>query len=208
MPNSQPATLGNPDHLHDDLMAEYYHLAETVADFDQRLLTVKSWGVTFSLATLALGFQQNHYGLFLVASAGAVGFWLIEGSTKSHQVRYYPRMRDIERVAYELYGTHTAHGTVSSPMIDWGWHAAAQRIWGLQPGRSRRWGRLRWRMRSAQVPSQKDPRVPERWPDVEPEPGVLDHILLWPHVALPHIIAVGLGLVLFVLGLTGAFGPI
>lgn len=61
-------------------------------------------------------------------------------------------------------------------------------------------------MRSAPEPT--DPRVPERWPDVEPEPGVLNRILFWPHVALPHIIAVGLGLVLFVLGLTGAFGPI
>ena len=29
--------------------AEYFSVAQTVADFDQRLLTVKGWGVTSSL---------------------------------------------------------------------------------------------------------------------------------------------------------------
>jgi hypothetical protein len=132
MPNSKDKGTGERGYLHDDLMTEYYRLADTVAAFDQRLLTIKSWGVTFALATLALGFQQDHYGLFLVAAAGALGFWFIEGSTKSHQLRYYPRMGDIEKIAHELYGEHTAHGTASSPLIDWGWHTAAQRIWGLQ----------------------------------------------------------------------------
>ena len=119
---------GRTSYLHDDLMVEYYRLVDIVASFDQRLLTVKSWGVTFSLATLALGFQQDHYGLFLVAAAGALGFWLIEWSTKSHQIRYYPRMSDIETIAHELYGEHTMQGTASSPLINWGWQTAAQRI--------------------------------------------------------------------------------
>ena len=42
---------GRQSHLHDDLMTEYYRIADIVAGFDQRLLTVKSWGVTFALAT-------------------------------------------------------------------------------------------------------------------------------------------------------------
>src|SRR5690349_9417546 len=96
-------------HLHDDLMTEYYR----ISGFDQRLLTVKSWGVTFSLATLGLGFQQDHYGLFLVAAAGGLAFWLIEGSIKLHQMRYYPRMGDIEVLAHELYGEETSRGRVS-----------------------------------------------------------------------------------------------
>jgi hypothetical protein len=191
-------------YLHDDLMTEYYRLADTVAGFDQRLLTVKSWGVTFSLATLALGFQQDHYGLFLVAAAGALGFWLIEGSTKSHQMRYYPRMGDIEVIAHELYGQNTKQGTVTSPLIDWSWHTAAPRIWGEPPKR------YRWGKQSGRGPdrAQKDPWVPQRWEDVNRDPGVNNWILLWPHVALPHAIAVALGLVLFVLGLIGEFGPI
>ena len=99
MQDGTPGDERRTAYLHDDLMAEYNRLADTVAAFDQRLLTIKSWGVTFSLATLALGFQQDHFGLFLVAASGAFGFWLIEGSTKSHQLRYYPRMGDIEAIA-------------------------------------------------------------------------------------------------------------
>jgi hypothetical protein len=50
--------------------------------------------------------------------------------------------------------------------------------------------------------------VPQRRENVNPDPGVFDRIMLWPHVALPHAIAVALGLVLFVLGLADVFGPI
>lgn len=130
MAEAAPDDAGPRSYFHDDLMVEYYRLVDTVASFDQRLLTVKSWGVTFSLATLALGFQQDHYGLFLVAAAGALGFWLIEGSTKSHQIRYYPRMSDIEVIAHELYAEPTLPDPSSSPLINWGWQTAARRIWG------------------------------------------------------------------------------
>ena len=50
----------------DALLKEYYEILKIVGDFDGRLLTVKGWGVTLSLAALSLGFQQSHYGLFLV----------------------------------------------------------------------------------------------------------------------------------------------
>jgi len=35
---------------------------------------------------------------------GALSFWLIEASIKVHQTRYYPRMGDIEVIAYEQFG--------------------------------------------------------------------------------------------------------
>jgi hypothetical protein len=38
-------------------LEEYFSLVKSVSDFDQRLLTVKSWGVTLSLAALGFGFQ-------------------------------------------------------------------------------------------------------------------------------------------------------
>ena len=172
--------------LHDDLQAEYYKIADTVASFDQRLLTIKGWGVTFSLAAIALGFQQNHYGLFLVAAASGVAFWLIEGSTKLQQMRYYPRMGDIEVAAYDLYRTDIEHGPVSSPLIDWSWYTA--------------WPRLRGGH------SKGDPRVPRRWEDVNDNPGKSP--LLFAHVALPHLVAAFLGALLFCLGLAGVFGQI
>jgi hypothetical protein len=177
-----------PDYLHADLMTEYYRIADTVASFDQRLLTVKSWGVTFSLATVGLGFQQDHYGLFLVAAAAAAGFWLIEGSIKLQQMRYYPRMGDIEVIAYELYGQPTTRGTASSPLIDWSWFTSWPRIVGGD--------------------SKGDPRIPRPWLDVNDKPGTNRRLYFYPHVALPHAIVVGLGGVLFTLGLLGVFGPI
>jgi len=47
----------------------------------------------------------------------------------------------------------------------------------------------------------------QRLPDRE-EPGANGRILLYPLVALPQVLAVALGLVLFVIGLAGGLGPI
>lgn len=101
--------------LHDDLQVEYAQIVDIVSAFDQRLLTIKGWGVTLSLASLGLGFQQNHYGLFLVAAVSGLAFWLVEATTKMHQMRYYPRMGDIELIAYELFQVPTPSGPASSP---------------------------------------------------------------------------------------------
>ena len=80
------------DRLHDDLQAEYAKLVDIVTGYDQRLLTIKGWGVTLSLASLGFGFQQGHYGLFLVAAASGLAFWAVEATTKIHQIHYYPRL--------------------------------------------------------------------------------------------------------------------
>jgi hypothetical protein len=185
--NADSVTVSQRDaFLHDDLQLEYYKIADTVASFDQRLLTIKGWGVTFSLAAIALGFQQNHYGLFLVAAASGVAFWFIEGSTKLQQMRYYPRMGDIEVAAFDLYHADTEHGAISSPLIDWSWYTA--------------WPRLRGGN------SKGDPRVPRRWKDINDKPGKSP--LRFAHVALPHLVAALLGAVLFCLGLAGVFGRI
>ncbi len=183
-----PTARNSASPLHDDLITEYYRIADIVAAFDQRLLTIKSWGVTFALVTLALGFQQDHYGLFLIAGAGALSFWLIEASVKLHQIRYYPRMGDIEVIAYDLYRRETPRGPASSPLIDWSWFTAWPRIRGGA--------------------SKGDPRVPQPWKDINDAPVRGARILFYPHVALPHAIAFVLGLGLFLLGLGGAFGPI
>ena len=77
-------------------LQEYFALVKSVSDFDQRLLTVKSWGVTLSLAALGFGFQYRSYGMFIVAAASSLAFWSLEGEMKRHQMRHYPRMREIE----------------------------------------------------------------------------------------------------------------
>jgi hypothetical protein len=174
------------ERLHDDLQAEYARLTDIVSAFDQRLLTIKGWGVTLSLASVGVGFQQDHYGLFLVAAAGGLAFWLVEATTKMHQIRYYPRMGDIEFISYELFRVETPSGPASSPLIDWGWYTAGPRV--------RRW------------PSKGDPRKPQPWPDEQE--GRLLRPWAFAHVAFPHSVALVLGTVLFMLGLLGVFGPI
>jgi uncharacterized membrane protein len=66
------------DRFHDALHEECRELLAVVCAFDQRLLAIKDWGVTLSLASLGLGFQQDHYGLFLVAALSGLAFWMLE----------------------------------------------------------------------------------------------------------------------------------
>lgn len=173
--------------LHDDLMSEYFKLVDLVRDVDQRLLTVKGWGVTLSLASLGFGFQQDHYGLFLVAAVSALAFWIVEGSTKLHQVRYYPRMGDIEVAAYELFRLERpGNEPISAPLIDWSWYTASARVLGRK--------------------AKGSPRIPEQWPD-EPT-GRRSQPFLLAHVMFPHIITLVVGATLFVIGLGGGLGPI
>jgi hypothetical protein len=174
------------DRLHDDLQAEYAKLVDIVNGFDQRLLTIKGWGVTLSQASLGLGFQQDHYGLFLVAATSGFAFWLLEATTKMHQIHYYPRMRDIEFIAYELFAVKTPSGPASSPLIDWGWTTAGPRI--------------------RRVDSKGDPRVPQPWPKLRE--GRSMQPWAFPHIMFPHLVAIVVGTVLFVLGLFGVFRPI
>jgi hypothetical protein len=187
--SAEPSPEADPKRLlHDDLQAEYWKLTDIVSAFDQRLLTIKGWGVTLSLASLGLGFQQHHYGLFLVAAASGLTFWVLEATTKMHQIRYYPRMGDIEFIAYKLFGIPTDSGPASSPLIDWSWWIAEPRVRkGERKGSTRKphpWAN----------PMKENDRPMRPWK--------------WPHVVLPHLVAVLLGTVLFVLGLLGVFGPI
>ncbi|MGY1606566.1 MULTISPECIES: hypothetical protein [unclassified Geodermatophilus] len=175
--------------LHERLREEYKALVRIVSEFDGRLVTVKGWSVTLSLAALGLGFQQEHYALFGLAAASALGFWFIDATMKRHQVRYYSRMRDIEVLAHRLAEDEAADpssplgpgaASFSSPRIDWYWGFTGdgddER---LEPPRRRSAG------------------------DV----ARLLHRVPWTgHVLLPHAVAVVLGLVLFVLAVVGVPG--
>ena len=162
------------------LLKEYYEVLKIVGDFDGRLLTVKGWGVTLSLAALSLGFQQSHYGLFLVASLSGLGFWLIEGVMKRHQMRYYLRMREIEVLQYQRM-TPDDMKIFSSPRIDSSWSFAGGQYEGKQKGDYR--------------------PVPVRCP-------LISYRLAWffPHVFLPHVVSVLAGLALFCFGIHGSLG--
>lgn len=186
---SLASAAGSP--LHDDLSTEYFVIVDLVTSFDQRLLTIKGWGVTLSLASLGLGFQQDHYGLFLVAAVSGLAFWIVEGTTKFHQMRYYPRMGDIEAAMFDLYRVDTPAGPVASPLIDWSWYTSKPRVAG---GASR-----------------GDPRIPVRRPVVRALTRfdrVLHSPFFGPHVMFPHLVSIAVGGILFLIGLLGYLGPI
>jgi hypothetical protein len=155
---------------------EYFALVKSVADFDQRLLTVKGWGVTLSLAALGLGFQYRAYGFFLIAAASSLAFWVIEHAGKRHQMRHYVRIREIEVNQYQR--APDKEKSFSSPRMDWSWHTARKTLAG-ETGQERR---------------SLEQRGKNKWFAVA---GLL------PHVALPHAITLAIGLFFFYQGYEG-----
>jgi hypothetical protein len=162
------------------LLKEYYEIVRIVGEFDGRLMTVKGWGVTLSLAALGWGFQYGHYGLFLVSVLSGLAFWLIEGIMKRHQMRYYLRMREIEVLQYQRSADDSARAA-SSPRIDSSWSYAGALYAGSQ-------------FPTYQPVAVHGPRRSYR--------------LAWffPHVFLPHVLSVLAGLLLLVLACRGSLG--
>lgn len=171
----------DPTALREDLTKEYFTLVDIVTGFDGRVMTVKGWSVTLSLAGLGLGFQQGHFAIFALAAATALSFWIIEGQMKTQQWRYYSRMRDIEIAQYHLNRiTLPSLGQFSALRID--------QQWGYK-------GNLPdWRN---DAPWRRKPKEIRRF---------LYKPYLAPHVFLPHAVAVVVGLALFVASWVDASG--
>ena len=169
--------------LREDLSREYYALVDIVAGADGRLLIVKGWSVTLSLAALGLGFQQQHYALFGLGAVSAAAFWFLDALMKGHQIRYYSRMRDIEVAAYELNAVALGElGKVSAPRIDMSWGFRGEK------------GRPDWR---SDAPAR---RTPERIRML-----LLARFVL-PNVVFPHVLAMVLGAALFAAAVGGSWG--
>lgn len=169
------------DALREDLNREYYALVDAVSDYDGRLMIIKGWSVTLSLAALGLGFQQQHYALFALAAATALAFWFLDVLMKGYQMRYYGRMRDIEVAAYHVNAVELGElGLVSAPRIDMSWEYRGQ-------GQD-------WR---TDVPKRRDAEEIRR---------LLRLPYVVPQVLLPHAVAVVLGVSLFVAALLDAPG--
>ena len=96
------------------MLQEYLKLTDIISGFDSSLITVKSWGVTLSLVAIGLGFKEKTWGYFLLAVISGIAFWTVEFTMKGHQMRYFPRMREIE---YQMFQTDPTN----APRIDWSW---------------------------------------------------------------------------------------
>lgn len=175
---AQPEMTPRETALREDLTREYYALVDAVAGADGRLMIVKGWSVTLSLAALGLGFQQQHYALFGLAAATAAAFWFLDGLMKGYQLRYYGRMRDIEVAAHGLNAVELGGlGKVSSPRIDMSWDFRGQK--------------------------ESDP--PERRTAEQIRRLLLTRFVS-PNVMLPHAVAVLLGAALFLAAAGDSWG--
>jgi hypothetical protein len=186
------------DKLRKDLGAEYYAILGVVTDYDQRLVIVKGWSVTLSLAALGLGFEKTHYALFGLAAFSAATFWAIDAMYKRFQLAYYSRMRDIEVAAYYLNRVSLEEFTqgMSSPRIDW--------YWSYRGHRGSDDPRIENPAAGPPHPHLFDWRHSQPWRRTAPE---LRRLYQWRRimwqVALPHVVGVVLGLGLFIAALAG-----
>lgn len=168
------------DALREDLGREYEAIMKVVSEFDGRLMIVKGWSVTLSLAALGIGFEKGHSSLFLLAAATALGFWFIDALMKRHQMRYYSRMRDIEVAGFHLNHLVLNGQVVSTPKVDWWWGFTGQG------------GEFK-----SDVPVRRDP---------DNVRTMLSRAPWLANVFLPHAVAVALGLTLFILAIAKAPG--
>jgi hypothetical protein len=190
--------------LRKDLSKKYYAILGVISSYDGWLLIVKGWSVTLSLAALGLGFQQRHFALFALGAATAAGFWYLDGLMKGYQYRYYVRMREIEYTAYlinrvPLGGEYGDKG-ISAPRIDMTWPFKGYPV-DKETGEPLP---VAPSLRS-RVLRRAKPRESQDWRADEPERRSPTRIYLqlrrrfwWPNVALPHVVAVGLGTALFI----------
>jgi hypothetical protein len=213
--------------LREDLGKEYYAVLGLLSSYDGWLLIVKGWSVTLSLAALGLGFQQRHYALFALAALTGAAFWFLDGLMKGYQYRYYIRMREIEYTAYLINrvrfdSPEYGDWEISAPRIDmiFGFrgYLFAKNDKGeydknnpLVDEHGTPWPHPLWR---------REPRPPKKkskpgsggtkrkadWRPNEPERRNPEKIYAdlrarwgWANVMLPHVVAVVLGLLLFII---------
>ena len=78
------------------LKDEYLYIQSLIGNFDGRMLTIKAWSVSFSLAALGSAFATHTDKVLLIASLSALMFWIIEGLWKTFQYAHYDRSGKLE----------------------------------------------------------------------------------------------------------------
>ncbi len=112
----------------------------------------------------------------------------MEALTKIHQMRFYPRMRNIEVICFDRFHVESGGLVASSPLIDWSWKVAFQ-PYGWSGTES--------------DPDRPQPYLPHAAAGSIGRLSRSTRAMWYPHVALPHVIALIAGLILFLLGVSG-----
>lgn len=104
---------------YDFIKEEYFKLHDIVVGFDEKVITIKSWSVTTSMAGVAAAFIEKRSELLLLASVASLLFWIIEALWKSFQRAHYRRIRQIEQY---LSPTSPSKKPFHYPRITSSWH--------------------------------------------------------------------------------------
>jgi hypothetical protein len=117
------------------LQAECLHFQKVIEDFDARLITIKTWSVTFGLIALVGAFVSHVPFALLLASAAGMLFWTLEVQWKFFQLGYYACSSAIEAhfrgaaslpfpfqigdTWYRTWSNHVSIGTPDTPLTSW-----------------------------------------------------------------------------------------
>lgn len=132
------------------LKEEYSQLQDITEKFDGRILTIKQWSITTSMAGIAYGVANDEPLLYLLSAAASCLFWWVEILWKSFQTANYYRLRRIEQY---LNGAH--FDNFRYPYMTHAWSHG-------------------WRKHTS-----------------------FKKIITWPHVYVPHVFVIFLGIVLW-----------
>ncbi len=75
---------------------EYFQCLSIIDAFDGRVLSIKAWSVTTSLAGIGAAFSYSKPNLLLVSAVSSLVFWWLEGTWKMFQHMYINRSKEIE----------------------------------------------------------------------------------------------------------------
>ncbi len=78
------------------LRDEYMKLQDIIESFDERVLTIKAWSVSFSFAAIGAAYAADGWPVLMLAGLSALLFWCIEGLWKTFQDAHYGRLYVLE----------------------------------------------------------------------------------------------------------------
>ncbi len=100
---------------YDLAVQEYFHLSSILESYDEKILTIKGWGVTVSLVLLGTAVLRKSRPTLLVSGLGAVAFWLLEAYYGIIARAHADRVVELER------SLRTGSAAVPSPAIYSSW---------------------------------------------------------------------------------------
>ena len=79
------------------LKDEYLHVQSVIEIYDGKMLTIKTWSVTVSMAAIGGAYVSKSVAVLALAALSALIFWIIEGFWKTFQYAHYDRSGKIEK---------------------------------------------------------------------------------------------------------------